>query len=71
MTERKRQITERLVKRGEAEKDFDREFWKKAGTDAKFDAAWEMVVESYLFKGKDVEELRLQRTVECLKRRKG
>ncbi|MBI5154029.1 hypothetical protein HZA57_02230 [Candidatus Poribacteria bacterium] len=64
-----REITERLVKRGEAEKDFDREFWRKAGHEARFAAAWQMVIEAALFRGQDAGELRLQRTVECFKRR--
>lgn len=65
-----RQITGRLVKRGEAEKEFDREFWRRAGHEARFAAAWQMVVESYLFRGRDAGELRLQRSVENLQRRR-
>ncbi|MGF1571927.1 MAG: hypothetical protein ACFCU1_02540 [Sumerlaeia bacterium] len=63
-------ITERLTKRGEVENIFDREFWAKAGHDAKFIAAWQMVIESYLFWGKDAGELRLQQSVETLQRRR-
>ena len=70
MSSEPRKITARLVRRGEEEKEFDREFWRQAGHEARFAAAWQMVVESFVFQGRDVSELRLQRTVENLKRRK-
>jgi len=65
-----RVIEEKLTKRGETD-DFDREFWRKAGHEACWAAAAEMVVEVELFRGKHARELRLQRTVETLRRRKG
>jgi len=65
----KRDITEKLVRRGEEERAFDREFWRHRSAQEKFDAAWQMVVDYYLLRGKDADELRLQRTVEKLKRR--
>jgi hypothetical protein len=64
-----RQVTGRLVTRGEEEKEFDREFWRTAGHEARFAAAWQMVVESFLMRGKDAGELRLQRDVETIRRR--
>lgn len=66
----KREIQERLVKRGEEEKDFDREFWRAAGHEARWNAAFEMVVEYHRFKGEDINELRLDRSVEHIFRRK-
>jgi hypothetical protein len=65
-----RKITARLVKRGEAEKEFDRAFWREVDSDTKFKIMWQMVVESYLFQGKDIAELRLQKSVENVRRRR-
>jgi len=64
----KRVITTRLVKRGEEEA-FDREFWRNAGHEARWAAAWEMVVEADLFRGKNASQPRLQRTVLRIQRR--
>jgi hypothetical protein len=58
------------VRRGEEEKAFDREFWRRAGSEARLEAAFEMVREVALFRGQDPDELRLQRTVESLQRRR-
>ncbi len=70
---RKRVFITRKIRRGvNEEKDFDREFWKKAGHEARFAAAWEMVNEFYLIRGnKDVGEQRLQRSIQNIKRRVG
>ena len=65
----KRIFIERLGKISEPN-DFDRVFWKDAGHEARFAAAAEMVLESELFRGKNVSESRLQRTVQHIKRRK-
>ncbi len=65
----KRVFQERLIRRGQDEAAFDREFWAAAGPEARFAAAWEMVVEAELFKGRHASESRLQRTVEHLQRR--
>jgi hypothetical protein len=64
-----RHITERLIRRGQDDGSFDREFWRAAGPEALFAAAWEMVAEAELFRGHDARESRLQRTVEHLQRR--
>lgn len=65
----KRVITEAFVKRGEAEKEFDRKFWRDAGPEARFRAAWLMVVEVELMRGKKPEDLRLRKDIEEVKRR--
>ncbi|MBN2078936.1 MAG: hypothetical protein JW838_08215, partial [Spirochaetes bacterium] len=67
---KKRQITARMVRRGSREeKEFDREFWKRAGHESRFAAAWEMVRESLLFKGEtNGREPRLQRSVQTVQR---
>jgi hypothetical protein len=71
MTEPKRQITARLVRLGEEEKAFDREFWRQAGHEARFEAAWQMVLDYLAIRGLDESHARFDRTVVCLKRRKG
>jgi hypothetical protein len=49
---------------------FDRMFWQRAGAEARFAAAWEMVAEAELFRGHDGGECRLQRSVQHIQRRK-
>lgn len=61
-------IMERTGKLGELDRSFDLKFWQ-ARTDAdRFAAAWELVVHSFIIKGKDVSQLRLQRTIEHFQR---
>lgn len=67
---KKRVVTERLVKRGEEEKEFDRAFWREAGAEARFEAMWQMVVEAELIRGKDPEDLKLRKDVVRVIRRK-
>ncbi len=64
----RRKITERLTTLDKKD-EFDREFWRKAGHEARFAAAWEMVVEVELIRGKNAAEPRLQRDVLRIKRR--
>lgn len=63
----KRVFIERLGELSEAG-NFDREFWKQAGHEARFAAAADMVVETELFRGKNASELKLKRNVEILQR---
>ena len=65
---RKRRIEERLA-RIEDKGKFDRDFWRRAGHEARFAASWEMVVEAELIRGKTPCELRLVKSVERLFRR--
>ena len=52
-------------------KEFDRNFWQKAGSEARFEASWEMVQEVALFrKETDASQQRLQRSVCTLQPRK-
>ena len=57
-------FVERTGKIEELDRAFDLKFWQ-AQTDV---AAWELVVHSYIIKGKDVNKLLLQRTIEHLQR---
>ncbi len=45
-------------------KKFDVEFWKKAGVQARFEAAWQMIGDFYKIRGKNVPKLRLRRSVQ-------
>jgi hypothetical protein len=45
-------------------------FWQRQGPEAIFAAAWEMVGDAWEIKGRDPNELRLQRTVVHLQRRR-
>lgn len=66
----KRLVMSRLVKRDEQNnRSFDIEFWQRLTDKQRLDAAWDMVVFAHKLKGKDPDELRLQRSVENLKRR--
>ena len=70
MSDKPRVVTAKLVKRGVEEEEFDQAFWREAGHQARLDAAFDMVKEFYLFRGEDAGELRLQRSVAVVKRRK-
>ncbi|MGI8907533.1 MAG: hypothetical protein ACR2IE_13705 [Candidatus Sumerlaeaceae bacterium] len=61
-------MTGRLVRRVE-ENAFNQEFWASQDAEAKFAAAWEMVVEVELFRGQSMEQLRMRRDVAKLIRR--
>ncbi|MBS1795096.1 MAG: hypothetical protein JSS81_14655 [Acidobacteria bacterium] len=50
---------------------FDIEFWQRLTDEQRMRAVWDLVVFDYELKGKDVNELRLQRTVENLRRTEG
>ena len=48
---------------------FDIEFWRRLSDEQKMQAVWDLVVFDYELKGKDANELRLQRTVENLRQK--
>jgi len=64
-------ILEKKSYRSSGEKDdFDKEFWRKAGHEARFAATWEMVNEVHLIRGENnVCQPGLQRSVQTIKRR--
>ncbi len=69
---RNRKIVENLCRRGEEAQKFDREFWQSAGAEMRFAAAWQMVVEVDLIRGKPYAgEQRLQRSIQHIQRRRG
>lgn len=48
---------------------FDVEFWQRLSAEQRMQAVWDLVVFEYELKGKNLDELRLQRTVENLRAR--
>ena len=38
-------------------------YWREQPDDAKFEVAWQMVIDAHSMKGEDLSESRLQRTV--------
>lgn len=69
VTHAKRDIQARLIRRDSDDGSFDRAFWRRLGHEARFAAAWEMVVEATLFRGEDAGESGLQRSVCHIQRR--
>lgn len=47
---------------------FDIEFWQRLTDEQRMIAVWDLVVFDYEIKGKNLDELRLQRTVENFRR---
>ncbi|MGH7491063.1 MAG: hypothetical protein ACREOO_01575 [bacterium] len=68
---RERVVMSRLVRREKQDRFFDLEFWQKVDASQRFAAAWQMVKEVQLIRGQNGEQLRLQRSVSVLKRRRG
>jgi hypothetical protein len=65
-------ITRKILRSQGDESEFDHAFWKNAGHEARFAAAWEMVDEVALIRGeKDAGQPGLQRSVQHIQRRSG
>ena len=61
-------IIEQVGKIEEMDRDFDLEFWQRQDSTARFSAVWELVVYYHSRRGINVNEFRLQRTVEEVQR---
>lgn len=61
-------FVERRGRIEELDRSFDLEFWQAQTTQARFAAAWELIVFASQVKGRDVRQLRLQRSVETFQR---
>jgi hypothetical protein len=64
----KKGIIERRGKIAELDRTFDLQFWQAQTPQARFDAAWELIVHAWRVKGNDVRKLRLQRSIEAFQR---
>ncbi|MFO7635072.1 MAG: hypothetical protein R6W76_21170 [Caldilinea sp.] len=67
----KTRFVERKGKLSELDRTFDLEFWQAQTPEARFNAAWELIVHYANVKGIDVRQLRLQRSVEVFQRQRG
>ena len=56
---------------GQGTRSFDIEFWQRLTDEQRLNAVWELVTLNCELKGKNTDELRLQRTVENLQQREG
>jgi hypothetical protein len=59
---------ERKGRLQDLDRSFDLKFWQTQPASARFDAAWELIVHAMKVKGRDVRQLRLQRSVENFQR---
>ncbi len=59
---------ERRGKIEDLDRSFDLKFWQSQPAQARFSAAWELIVHAYQVKGHDVRQLRLHRSVETFQR---
>jgi len=64
-----RTITTRLSRFGERpDREFDIQFWQGLTSKERADAGWELVTAYWEMKGKNPDELRLQRSAESIQR---
>jgi len=68
MKTRSHVVMERKGKLEDLDRSFDLQFWQAQTDTARFAAAWELVITAHKMKGKDVRQLRLQRSVESFQR---
>ncbi|MFN2234047.1 MAG: hypothetical protein ACK2U1_07440 [Anaerolineales bacterium] len=61
-------FVERRGKIQELDRSFDLAFWQNQSPQARFLAAWELIVHASKVKGQDVRQLRLHRSVEAFQR---
>jgi hypothetical protein len=64
----RRKITTKLINIKNNDRSFDLEFWQQAGAAARFEAAWQMVLDMQTIRGEDGSQSRLQRSVENIER---
>ena len=61
-------VMERRGKITDLDRSFDLQFWQAQTAQARFDAAWELILHAWRVKGNDVRQLRLQRSTETFQR---
>jgi hypothetical protein len=64
----KRKMTARLIRIKDDDRSYDLEFWQQAGEQARFAAAWQMVLDMKAIRGEDGRQSRLQISVENIER---
>jgi len=68
LRQKMRKIWERKSRSYEEAEEFDTQFWRKAGVQARWEATWMMVVNSLKMRGKSGRQLRLQRDIQRVRR---
>ena len=58
----------RLIKATDMDRSFDLAFWKKVGAEGRFSAAWQTVRGVETIRGEENHELRLQKSIEKIRR---
>ena len=66
---RRSRITARLVRQGDAEREFDDEFWSRMSGEERVSLLWDMVLEVRRIRGEKGDEPRPQRSVLRVERR--
>lgn len=67
---RRSKATARITRLHEDDGSFDREFWARYTPSQRMELSWEMVREWAAARGIPDDQLRLQRSIACVKRRK-
>jgi len=63
-------VMERYGRLSEMDRSFDIEYWQRLGTEAIFEAAWQMAVDAHAHGAGGNDELRLRRTTEHFQRKR-
>jgi hypothetical protein len=63
-------MIERRGKLEDLDRSFDIEFWQALSPEERFAAAWELIIHAEKIKGRDVRQLRLDKTVEKYQRQR-
>ena len=61
-------VIERKGKITDLDRSFDLQFWQAQTPQARFNAAWDLILHAWRVKGNDVCQLRLHRSVEAFQR---
>ena len=61
-------MIERRGKLEDLDRSFDIEFWQAQSPQARMAATWELIVQAEKIKGRDIRQLRLDRSVESYQR---
>ena len=66
----RKEFVERRGNIRDLDRSFDLAFWQAQTHQARFTAAWELIVHASRIRGVDVRQLRLQRSIESFQRQK-
>jgi len=66
MPDQEHEIVERVVRIDQLDRSFDIAYWQSQSPEARAEAAWQLVVDAWVAKGRVIDELRLQRSIEAV-----